>query len=298
MLNVPFEINAGDRPIDAPPWSDSAAPIWAIVCHYPSAARRRRALMIVNGYADETEDGNVFVLAGFVAPAEEWARFSDAWRDALDAKPSIRILKSSEAMRSPPSGEFWGISAEARDEKLRLLYSIIDEFVGYSASVVVHLEPLKRIAAASGFPKQAANPYYHALSSLVSNVAREQGRQGIVGENVDWVFDERVMEQGKLLSVWEAVVHDSPDDVKPMIGATPVFRKDHEVLPLQAADLEAWWLRRRWAEKLKGIPRLEYPWMPAQIPEMASVLDEAALVTIFDKMKTAATDLAILAAGD
>jgi hypothetical protein len=85
--------------------------------------------VIINGYVDESEDDTVFVLAGFVAPAEEWTKFSDVWQAALDAKPRVRLLKTSDAMHSPPRGEFWGLSEEARNGKLRTLYAIIDDYV-------------------------------------------------------------------------------------------------------------------------------------------------------------------------
>jgi hypothetical protein len=199
-------------------------------------------------------------------------------------------------MRSPPGGSFRGLSDESRDEKVRLLYSVINDYVGYSVSAVVHLEPLKRIIGNSefGFPKQAANPYYHAISSLISSVARLQIIQGMpADEKVDWVFDERFMEQGKFLSVWDAVVRDAPPDVRPMIGGTPIFKADNDVLPLQAADLEAWWLRRRWDEKLKNLRRLEYPWRPEPIPECNSILDEKALKTILDRMVQKRLELVI-----
>ena len=160
--------------------------------------------------------------------------------------------------------------------------------------VIVHIEPLKRLAALGGWPKQAANPYYHAVTTLISGVARAQMQQGITDEKIDWIFDERLMEQGNLLSVWEALVHDAPDDVKPMIGSTPVFRKDDQVLPLQAADLEAWWMRRRAMEKLKGLPRLEYPWMPTNMPIAGAELDEEELKKGFARMEQLRNDLAIL----
>ena len=181
---------------------------------------------------------------------------------------------------------------------MRLLYSIIESHVGYSVSCTVHLEPLKRIFGNSDFSKQAANPYYHCISSLISSVARMQIRQqGVEDEKVDWIFDERVMEQGKFLSIWEALVHDAPDDVKPMIGGTPIFKPDdgpNGALPLQAADLEVWWLRRRWDEKLKDLPWLEYPWRPEQIPECESILDEEAIQEVFDRMLRTREELSIL----
>src|ERR1700730_9070242 len=111
--------------VESVPWSVAAAPIWAVVCHFPAEQRRRRKLVIVSGYVDESENDTVFVLGGFVAPAEEWAKFSDAWAAALEAKPRIRLLKTNDAMHVPPHGEFRGLSEESRDEKLRLFYSII-----------------------------------------------------------------------------------------------------------------------------------------------------------------------------
>jgi hypothetical protein len=69
-----------------------------------------------------------------------------------------------------------------------------------------------------------------------------------------------------------------------MLGGTPNFKSDDNVLPLQAADLEAWWLRRRWLEKLKAIPRLEYPWVPSEIPEVTCVHTEETLEDVLRKM--------------
>jgi len=71
----------------------------------------------------------------------------------------------------------------------------------------------------------------------------------------------------------------------------PRIRKDDDVRPLQAADLEAWWVRRRGLEQLRGIPRLEYPWMPSNMPMAGGTLDEAALIKKFDEMARIADDL-------
>lgn len=249
---------------------------------------------MINGYVDESEDGHVFAMGGFVAPADEWAKFSDAWKAALDAPPKVRVLKTKDAMQSPPQGAFWGLTDEQRDEKLRTLYSVIDAHAGYSVYTVIHLEPLKRLAAQFGFAKQAANPYYHAISQIIIGVAQVQKQQGITDERVDWIFDKRVMEEGKFLSVWEALVHDAPDDLKPLIADTPAFRSDDDVRPLQAADLEAWWMRRREIEKIRLLPRLEYPWNPTDMPICGSTLDEVELRKRFENMDKMREHLAIL----
>jgi len=252
--------------------------------------------VIVNGYIDDSADEAVFVLAGYVAPAEEWAKFSDEWAATLKAPPSIAYLKTKEAMGSrgkKPNGEFHRWTENQRDAKLNALYRVIDKYVSFEVSAVIHLGPFRRIFGNGVLPKAAANPYYHAISGLISGVAREQIRQGMP-EKIDFVFDEQLMEQGRFLAIWDDLARTAPPDVKPMIGSTPIFRKDSgedAVLPLQAADLEAWWLRQRWREKLTGEPEIPYPWQPAAIPGVSNVFDEAELKICYEKIFQAHWDL-------
>ena len=50
----------------------------------------------------------VLVLAGFIAPEVKWSSFARAWNVHLDASPSIKYLKMSEAART--RGQFHGWS--------------------------------------------------------------------------------------------------------------------------------------------------------------------------------------------
>jgi hypothetical protein len=245
---------------------------------------------MVNGYIDDSADHKTFVLAGYVAPADEWVRFSEAWQEALDGPPSVTHLKTVDAMSPKPVGVFHGWTRAAVDQKLEQLYSIIDAHVSYEVSAVVVLADLEKVFGDAPLPKRAKDPFYLAISSLISGVARLQVQQEQpTDEVVDWVFDETVKKQGRFIAVWDMLKATAPMDIRHMIGGTPAFRKDFDkayparsVLPLQAADMEAWWLRRRWQEKLQGLDRLEYPWQPAQIPCGTSILDEPALVTARD----------------
>lgn len=236
--------------------------------------------MILNGYVDESEDETVFVLAGYVAPAEKWAQFSDAWKAALEEEPAISLLKTKNAMSL--RGDFRKFSPEQRDAKLCKLYSVIDAHVSFGVSAVVHVESRRRIFLGH-FSKEATNSFYGAISALVGTATRQQIADGMT-EKIDWVFDDRT-EKKKLLAEWDSVMRNAGRDVLHMIGSTPIFRNDNDVLPLQAADLEAWWLRRRWVEKLNGLERLEYPWQPTNIPEITVVFDEAENQKSFEKVK-------------
>jgi hypothetical protein len=243
--------------------------------------------VVLNGFVDESEDDSVFVFAGYVALAEDWAAFSDEWYATLRAAPGIWELNTRDAMRLQGCFHKW--SATARDEKLCALYEVIDRHVSFEVSAVVPIKLFKTIFGNGILPKPAANPYYHALSSLVSNIARHQISIGMK-EKIDFVFDERRIEQGKLLSIWNKLMGTAPDDVKPMLGSTPVFKSDRDVLPLQAADMEAWWLRKRWREQLTGEPRLEYPWQPAAIPGVTCIYTEETLKESYEKILKAHLD--------
>ncbi len=70
--------------------------------------------------------GPVYVIAGWVAPAEKWVPFADDWHAVLDMRPRIEYFKFVEAINF--SGEFLGISEEMRDEKLKLLLRIIEDY--------------------------------------------------------------------------------------------------------------------------------------------------------------------------
>jgi len=214
-----------------------------------------------------THGGSVFVLAGFVSTAERWAALADDWAEVL-ANPvprPLRYFKMTEAVKCRV--EFHGFTVAQRDRRLCELYALIEKHVMWSVSVVIDWEMYKRENRyRPDFLRK--HPYYFAVSALMSDVARNQKLFGL-SEKVDFIFDEDVMRSGRILNIWEGFKRGATLDTRDMIGGTPQFKSDMDVLPLQAADMEAWWMRQRWHERLTGAPRLEYPWQPeVPIPNM------------------------------
>ncbi|WP_139784827.1 hypothetical protein [Roseovarius sp. A-2] len=86
-------------------------------------------------------------IAGYLNSAENWALFSDAWKECLDEKPKLKYLKMSEAKAL--QGEFRGWSPELRDAKLKRLSFIVRHFsplsFEFSVSRRAYLEDLARI---------------------------------------------------------------------------------------------------------------------------------------------------------
>jgi hypothetical protein len=55
--------------------------------------RDNKLLLVMQAYVDDSVEPPAFVLAGFVARAAQWGRFTIAWEKALDKPPKLDISK-------------------------------------------------------------------------------------------------------------------------------------------------------------------------------------------------------------
>lgn len=108
-----------------------------LVCGYGRSTREKVKLLMLRAFVDDSHMGQppVYILGGWIAPAETWARFSDAWQDVLWMAPRIEYFKYAEAMNS--NGQFNGISSERRDEKVRLLLKVIEDHSLFGISSII-----------------------------------------------------------------------------------------------------------------------------------------------------------------
>jgi Protein of unknown function (DUF3800) len=74
-----------------------------------------------------------------------------------------------------------------------------------------------------------------------------------LNETVDFIFDDQT-EKSFIMSAWNEYLAARPDDIRDYYGATPRFENDQKFLPLQAADLWAWWVRRWYEEDAITVP--------------------------------------------
>ena len=227
---------------------NAAERVWDLVCGLPSGEREARLLMVMQGWFDDSGSdpgAGMFILAGFVASAKQWAAFSNAWKRGLNKPPRLAYFKSNEAYGL--KGQFApskGWTEERRDARVLELASIIAQFVPekYMASVPnsVYLNVMHGTPVRNKF--EAANtPYYWLMYAIVAQTAIQRVLDP-PHTPCDLIFDE----QGKVGT--EAVIHwetnkrmmaDKRFDLRPYIGSPPTFRDDKTFLPLQAADLYA-----------------------------------------------------------
>ena len=226
-------------------WSKASTPIWEIVSGYSSEIRARKLLVMLQAYVDDsacdTGDRRLF-LAGYVSTAKNWAQFSDLWAAALAAAPSISYLKMSEA--NALQGEFRGWSGEERDRKVRRLANIIRQLrpLSIHASISrVRVDDLLKPV----MPYVLSSPYALCFSAIMMPIAAEQARLK-TNVPIDFIFDDQEGLGEEARTVYRLMREAQPEPIKTALSIDPLFRDDKFVMPLQAADMLAWHVRRRY----------------------------------------------------
>jgi hypothetical protein len=232
--------------------------IWALVSGFPGEKRRGRWLLMFQAYIDDSNKGDkkLFVLAGYLATVERWAAFSDEWQRLLDMKsPHYRRLEYFKMQE---------MQSQADRERCSWFYRVIENHAQVALSFVVNPKVLLSAVREYDWPQQVPlhryeNPYNYAYTSLVGGIVRSQKKFGI-NTPIDFIFDDTA-EKARAIHGWERVKSGAPAKLRRLVGDPPSFKDDKQVLPLQAADLYAWWVRE-W--NLGGIEHrrveMAFPW--------------------------------------
>jgi Protein of unknown function (DUF3800) len=219
-------------------------------------------MLVYVAYVDDSRqtDPPIYVLGGYLSTAKDWAAFSNEWAEALAEIPALEYFKMSEA--NARLGEFAGAYPEVVNYRVSRLYAIIEKYVIAEFSVMLQPDTLKRV--------YGDDPFYFAFDAIRHGVARNLAKFGLADAPLDFISDRQVGEEA-LFKEGEAWAHANakynPPSLREVMANPPIFRDDKRFRPLQAADMHAWWQRRRYVEKLTGCERIEYPWIVRrQIP--------------------------------
>lgn len=226
-----------------------------LVSGFSPKARNARWLMFLQAYLDDSGMGQppVSVMAGFVAPAEKWAAFSNEWQQILDMRPSIAYLKMSEAEAC--TGEFAHWSAERRDERVALFFSVIEKYASFAIASAVPHDMYQKIfqGCVSKEFQYLEYPYFLLFFGIVTSIAQHLVTVGRK-EPIDFIFDSQPDQMKRVLNAWDQLGILGDVRIKPLVTNPPIFRDDKLVVALQAADLHAWWVRRMCDSHLTGRP--------------------------------------------
>lgn len=226
--------------VQSPAW-----PIWELTSGYSSDIRGLKPLVALQAHIDDSAGNSgerFFVLAGYINSADNWIHFSNAWDNELRRPPSIDYLKMSEAQNL--SGQFRRWKDTDRDKKIQRLAHVIRQFKPASISCAVKGVEFDTIIKPVA-PYGLGMPYFFCFQGLMISLANLQlENNNAVKVPIDFIFDEQKGLDEFAKYFYKLIREAQAAPLRRLLSKEPIFRDDKLVLPLQAADLLAWHIRR------------------------------------------------------
>ena len=191
-------------------------------------------------YIDESCKDGLFAMAGYLASADSWSAFSSEWEQFLGLGPPYfrRIVEVKMSEMTSPLGL----------EQCELFYRLIEKYAVAQVSCCIRIADLKAAYQKISWPpwldnlEILTNEHFNAFETIVKGLATNSHFIG-VSEAVDIVFDEHT-NQAKCLRAWKILKSRGHPDILPFLGSTPTFKDSKLIMPLQAADILAYWARK------------------------------------------------------
>lgn len=181
--------------------------------------------MVLAGHVDDSSDDSIYTLAGWLSSADRWKQFSDDFEKA--GLPHTFHMKRVRRHAG---------------KRVRTLAALTREHTMFRVDCALHQKNYLSIAKGRLAP-QLDNPYFFLFYQIILAATRLLDLMQSE-DTVDWVFDEQG-QIGSAANGWYLWIknHAAPN-IKRRLGSTPIFRDDNKVLPLKAADLFAWQIRK------------------------------------------------------
>jgi hypothetical protein len=215
-------------------------------------------------FADDSEKHDFYTVAGYLKPAEEWQEFSRKWHAVLKEKPRLGFYRTSDALAL--SGQFAGWTAEQRDTRLAKLAALIP--ARNTFGVAAHLSKVNFAEFFTpNFLSDWDNPYYLCATYLIENICLYLGMANKNISRLDFIFDRQGKVGRNFKLVYDAFLKPQSLVLFPFMGNVRHEDKLRH-LPLQAADMQASWIRRSKSALdsntpadccLEGIEQREFP---------------------------------------
>jgi hypothetical protein len=208
-------------------------------------------------------DTRHFVMAGLVAHSEAWKNFSEEWASCLQQVPRIKIFKMREAASC--SGQFYQVSTKDRDAKLKSLARVINEYVPLCTYTVIDLDA-HGLTWAKTNQKPLNDPYFWPFQNTIMATCFSLWDAGLRNQ-FEAIFDEQYISGPKAKLYYQFMLEVAKlrePDASTILPIAPQFKSDDEYLPIQAADLFAWCIR-----KSTDFPDYKtFEWLLAEMPNV------------------------------
>jgi hypothetical protein len=208
--------------------------------------RERRPLMVLQaGYFDDSGSdigSQYYVLAGFLAPVEDWKAVATNWAKTLD--PDLRYFKMSEAMAF--DGQFRrGWTVPLRDKLILELVDVVTAINPWRVECYLKRNLFNTFVKGILDSRTFDDPYFILFYQIVLSVVANAERIGW-HRDCDFIFDGQGALEDITKSKWDWVKQNIDVNGTKMgeyLGSRPLFGNDITFRPLQAADMFAWLVR-------------------------------------------------------
>jgi hypothetical protein len=230
--------------------------VLALVSGLPSSKRYVRRLLMLQAYFDgSTEQDAALIFAGYLGSVDTWLRFSDEWHELLTLRPRIGSFKMSQ-MATP-----------AMAERVMFHYRAIDRLPLFGLVCAVPIGDLNKVVKELDLNSDWANPYYLAWRGVITQSIMAADALGF-SDPIEFIFDEQ-SDKIQVIKAWDYLYENAPAWYRRRIKGSPSFKDDTEVLPLQAADLIAWWARRQYiSDKTRMKDLFPIEWTNGKDPDL------------------------------
>ncbi len=218
-------------------------------CHFFCAPRGRKdfggpEVMLVAHFDDSRVQRNGItglVVAGYVASAKTWKKFSDEWDAVLQQEPRLDCFHMAEA--NSRQGIFRKLTRDRLDARVDDLVSVVERHApamfGIWCGIVE--EHHQEVWGHAEYPYN--EPYHWCFNAVIVSTVGQMKQRGL-RDKVRFVFDDQSKlgehvkpELPKMMKYWTA-------DERDRASTAVTFADDKVVLPLQAADMIAWHMQR------------------------------------------------------
>jgi Protein of unknown function (DUF3800) len=217
----------------------------------PSVRVVETDFLVLHAFVDDSgnnAESPVFVLAGFVLRAGSWKSFDEQWTATLSKPPALAYFKMREC--AAIQGQFRGWKQDDRDSRLLEFANIIKDNALALVWALVKWDDFRHIFARVKSPI-GRSPYNLVYYSLMAAAVKSM-RHFNIEDKIGFIFDEQLHLSDSVQAVYGTVLNNMPSDLRNLIGGRPIHGDDRKYLPLQAADMAAWLIRRWYHAQEKG----------------------------------------------
>lgn len=256
--------------------------IRSIICGLRKDLYAKFRITVLNAFVDDSGSGGDspwFVLAGYIGTVEQWEQFETDWRSTLDADPKIEYFKMREA--ESLKDQFANFSPAERDAKIDSLIVSINRYALQAIYVRVLQKDYDDIVKGRLAPEWDS-PYYFLFPGFIASIIGQERGRG-TNEPVECIFDTSGSLEKRALRLYEPMIQ--PGNAWHGRVVNVHFRNDKQFLPLQAADLLAWQVRRFYCVKTESRRRHFDNALKCKRERYQKVLSRTELKTIIDTMQ-------------